>query len=367
MEVHKAIRIDRSRPLAGEPRTGHNRWHPDVPPVIRAAPGETVCLETRDALDGQVTPASRAEDLLDVDPGRTHPLTGPVHVEGAEPGDLLAVEVLEVTPADYGFGVETRDFGMLRQRLPGPFLAHFTLADGVATSPQLPGVRIPGTPFMGVMGVAPDHQYLDWVREYEAGLAATGLSPTRPQGAVPEAAADGLGTVPPRSNGGNLDIKQLTAGATLYLPVFVPGALFSAGDAHFAQGDAECVTGLEMQATLYCRFGLEKGAAGRRGITDPQLVRHDYHAPPEIAVPKAFFATTGQSYVADGSSPYERIDTAAANALSNMIDHLVAEHGYTQEQAYMICSLVVDLRLSQAVNRPNFTVTAVLPTHVFES
>ena len=368
MKADRALRIDRGLPLHSQPDTGHNRWHPDIPPRLTVEPGEVVCLETRDAVDGQVTPATTAADLAAIDAHRTHPLTGPVYVNGAQPGDLLEVEILEVVPEAWGFGVETPNFGLLSDEFPDYYIAHFDLRDGYATSAQLPGVRIPGAPFMGVMGVAPSHEFLahSLMRERELGIP--GYCPSEPHSAVPgdtAIASEGLCTIPPRAHGGNFDIKQLTRGAVLELPVGVAGALFSVGDAHFAQGDGECVTGLEMGATFYCRFGLRKGLAQERGITEPRFRRADYFQNPEHAVPRRLFATTGQSLAASGAVTHSGLTVAARSALRQMIEHLGQEYGFDRQQAYMICSLAVDLKISQAVNRPNYTASAVLPLDIF--
>lgn len=369
MKADKTAQIDRGKTLLEEPSSGHNRWHPDIPPILSVKPGEIVCLETRDAYDGQLGPDSTDQDLLKMDPGRTHPLTGPVHVEGAEPGDLLEVEVLEVVPEPYGCGIVVPGVGMLSEHFPEPYIAHFTLTREHATSEQLPGVMLPATPFMGVMGVAPSREFLERTLEYERSLGLEHSSPVRPRSAVPEEpeiAENGLTTIPPRSNGGNFDIKQLTRGAVLLLPVQVPGALFSAGDAHFIQGDSECVTGLEMSATLYCRFSLQKGFAASRGITEPQYRRDSYFSDPKLSVPERFHATTGQSFMYDDSGTFNSIQKAAENSLLNMIRHLEAEYGYDSRQAYIICSLAADLRINQAVNNPNYTVSTILPLNIFD-
>ena len=173
-------------------------------------------------------------------------------------------------------------------------------------------------------------------------------------------------TVAPHETGGNLDIKQLTAGTTLRIPVYVPGALFSVGDAHFAQGDNEsCGTAVEMAATFYGSFRVLKGEAKKRGIRDVQFYREDYFTSPEMAVPKRFFATTGQSVTRDGVAHSEDTTLAARNALLNMIDYLVAERGFTPQQAYAICSVAVDLKISEMVDVPNFVVSAFLPLDIF--
>ena len=365
------IRIDRRKPLRQEPHTGHNRWHPDIAPVLRVDPGDTVVLETRDAIDGAIAPETTAADLQCVDLNLVHPLTGPVFINGAEPGDLLEVHILEIAPQPFGFTVIVPGFGFLRDYFPTPFLVKWTIDGTSAVSPDLPGVRIPAAPFMGVMGVAPSRDLRARIAAREDELLRRGgaVLPPTAQGAVPAAepiAGEGLRTIPPRETGGNCDIKQLTAGTTLLLPVHVPGALFSAGDSHFAQGDGEsCGTAVEMGATLMVRFGLRKGVAAQRRIQRPQYTRHDYFAEPRFAVPQRFFATTGMPITREGRNESEDVTLAAQDALLNMIDHLVAERGYSREQAYALTSVAVDLRISELVDVPNVLVSAFLPLDIF--
>jgi formamidase len=183
----------------------------------------------------------------------------------------------------------------------------------------------------------------------------------------PDIASRAIRTIAPHETGGNLDVKQLTAGTTLRLPVYVKGALFSVGDAHFAQGDNEsCGTAVEMGATFFGSFGLLKGEAAKRNIRDPQFYCDDYFTRPESAVPRRFFATTGQSCTRDGTAHSEDLTLAARNALLNMIDHLVDERRFTRQQAYAICSVAVDLRVAELVDVPNFVVSALLPLEIFE-
>ncbi len=295
----KSIQIDRAKPLAAEPKTGHNRWHPDIPPVLEVGEGEEVALETRDACDGALAPTSTAADLAHLRVGAIHPLTGPVLVKGARPGDLLEVEFLDIVPQRWAFSGIVPGLGFLRDVMTAPFLVHWTLADGAATSPQLPGVRIPAAPFMGVSGVAPSRAQVEaWARREAELIARGGMAlPPDPTDAVPAtgpAATEGLRTLPPRENGGNFDVKQLTRGARLFLPVAVEGALFSTGDAHFAQGDGEvCVTAVEMAATCVVRFRLHRGEAERRRIRWPRFQHPDYFADPRWAAPRRFVATMG--------------------------------------------------------------------------
>src|SRR5919201_948047 len=311
------LAIDPARPLAQQPQTGHNRWHEDFPPALEVAPGDTVILETRDAFDGQLSPTSSRDDVGALNLGPVHPLTGPVYVQGAHPGDLLEVKLLDVDPDPFdswGYTVEVPGFGFLRDAFPEPFIAHWHLTGKLyAESDQLPGVRI----------------------------------------------------IPPRETGGNIDIKQLTPGVSLLLPVYVEGALFSTGDVHYAQGDCEaCGTAIEMRSAVHVQFRLHKGEAQRRGIRDLQFFRDDYFGPPELATPRRFFATSGISVTKEGENRSEDLTLAARNALLNMIEYL-GTRGYDRQQAYALCSVAVDLRISQVVDVPNFIVTALLPLDIF--
>jgi len=366
----KSITVDDHKALADEPQKGHNRWHEAITPVIEAAPGEEIEIQTRDAFDGQITPQTTAQDLLACDLNRVHPLTGPVFVSGAEPGDLLEVEIRDMKPAGFGYTVQVPGFGFLRDAFPEPYIAKWTIKDGFAQSADLPNVQIPDGAFVGVIGVAPSRELRERVTRREAELAARGglALPPEARGAVPATepiASEALRTIPPRENGGNLDIKQLSKGARLLLPVFVEGALFSVGDAHFAQGDGEaCGTAIEMCGAILVSFTLHKGEAGRRGIRFPRFLRNDYYFPPELAVPRRFLATTGMSVRADGGNESEDTTLSARNALLAMIDLLV-ERGWTRQQAYAICSVAVDLKISELVDVPNMVVSAFLPLDIF--
>jgi formamidase len=366
----KTISIDRRKPLAEEPRTGHNRWHPDIAPIVEVAEGEDVELETRDACDGHLTARSTVADFATLPAGAIHPLTGPVLVKGARPGDLLEVEFRDITPQAYAFSGIIPGLGYLRDVMTAPFLVHWTIADGWATSRELPGVRIPGAPFMGVSGVAPSHaQVAAWSRR-EADVAARGgmALPPDPDGAVPASgpAGHGLRTLPPRENGGNFDVKQLTRGSRLYLPVSVEGALFSTGDGHFAQGDGEvCVTAVEMGATCVVRFRVHQGEAERRGIRFPRFAHGEYFTDPRWAAPRRFVATMGMPVDAHGVNHGEDLNVACRNALLAMLD-LIQGRGFSREQAYVIASVAVDLRISNVVDVPNVVVSALLPEDIFE-
>jgi len=372
---HAYIHLDPEKILAEQKAgIGHNRWHPDITPALRVASGSTVEMHTIDGLDRQIQRGTTAADLASIDMGRIHPLTGPVYVEGAEPGDLLAIKIEAVDTADRGFTMVMPGFGFLREQFTTPYLVHWEMSGGFAYSRDLPGVRIPGAPFMGVMGVAPSHDLLQRINMREADLLGRGGAVLLPDPASavpgdPAIANTALRTIAPHETGGNIDIKQLTVGATLYLPVYQPGALFSVGDAHFAQGDGEsCGTAIETSANFVATFEVLKGEARRRGQRDPSFEHPGYFTTPEMAAPRRFYATTGTSVSRDGSrNESENLTMAAQNALYNMIDYLVDTRGLTRVQAYCLTSVAVDLKVSQVVDVPNLIVSAVLPLDIFTS
>jgi len=365
----KSVEIDRGKRLRDQPATGHNRFHPDVPPIVTVDEGEEVVLATRDGVDGQFGPGTTEADMAAMDAGAIHPLTGPVFVKGARPGDVLEIEFLDIVPQPHAFTAIVPGLGFLRDLFTTPFLVHWQIRDGWATSPKLPGVRIPGAPFMGVSGVAPSAaQVRTWTARENALMGRGGLVfPPDAAGAVPgrgPAATDGLRTVPPRENGGNFDVKQLTKGSKLLLPVAVEGALFSTGDGHFAQGDGEvCVTAVEMGATAAVRFRVLKDA---KTVRAPRFSHAGYFAPPEWAAPKGFVAAMGMPIRDDGTNDGEDLTLACRNALLNMID-LLQERGWSREQAYVLCSVAADLRISNVVDVPNYVVSALIPEAIFTS
>jgi len=363
------IRIDRTKTLAQEPHTGHNRFHPDIKPVIAVGEGEEVTLETRDALDGQLGPGKTVADMGSVDANLVHPLTGPVYVKGAEPGDMLEVEFVDVAPQPTAFSAIMPGLGFLRDVMTTPFLVHWQLRDGWATSEQIPGVRIPGAPFMGISATSPSAQKLkEWTEREQRALEGGGfVLPPEPAGAVPggQPASEGLRTLPPRENGGNFDVKQLTRGSKLLLPVFVEGALFSTGDAHYAQGDGEvCVTAVEMGAAVTVRFRVLKGLANQRTFAGPVFSHPGYFQDPRFAAPQNFLGVMGMPINASGEIEPENLTLAARNATLNMMT-LLQERGFSREQAYVICSVAVDLRVSNVVDVPNYVVSALLPEAIF--
>ncbi len=365
----QTIRIDREKRLAEEPHTGHNRYHPDIPPVVEVGESEEVALETRDALDGQLGPATTIADFPALDVGAVHPLTGPVFVKGAAPGDILEIEFTDIIAQPTAFRAIMPGLGFLRDVMTEPFLVHWQIRDGWATAAEIPGVRIPGAPFMGVSAVAPSAEKVrDWTAREERVIAKGGMAlPPDPQGAVPAGPCglSGLRTLPPRENGGNFDVKQLTRGAKLFLPVFREGGLFSTGDAHFAQGDGEvCVTAVEMGATAVVRFKVHKGLANRRTFSAPVFSRTNYFTDPRYAAPERFLGVMGMPINAEGEIEAENLTLACRNAVLNMME-LLQERGFSRAQAYVICSVAVDLRVSNVVDVPNYVVSALLPEAIF--
>jgi len=291
----------------------HSRWNNALAPRLTIDPGDTVHMECADSSGGQINPASTLEDFLAIDRGRIHALTGPIAIHGAEPGDSLSIEILEVAHKGWGWSSTIPGLGFLKGRFTQPSLFLWELlAD--ATRSLAPCV-VPLRPFCGVMGVAP---------------AEPGESRTRPPGVF----------------GGNMDVRELAAGATLYLPVLNPGALFSAGDAHAAQGDGEvCINGIECPADVSLRFRLLK----HRPLAGP-LIETSTAPPPS------------PEWIVVESAPDAL--SAAKAATHRMIDLLAARAGLSELHAYLLCSVAMNLRLSQVVNEPIITVSAAIAKSV---
>jgi formamidase len=334
--------------------SAHNRWHPGLEPVATVRPGEEITLETRDGLDGQLTRESSPTDVVMLDLGLGHPLTGPVYVEGAKPGDVVDVDLVAYETADFGATAVIPGFGFLADEFTDPYLVTWEIADGKGRSPELPGVVITGDPFAGVIGVAPSHELMEEIQGREQALADAGapVADPLPETAVPAAASSGIRTIPPREIGGNLDIRQLVAGSRITFPVQVDGALVSVGDLHFAQGDGEvCGTGIEIAGAVTMRVDVR--------TPERPLRLPSFETPARPA--SRSFATTGIAL----DVPMD-IDAAARVALLEMIDHLEARLGVPRAAAYALCSVAVDLRISQVVDVPYPLVSALLPLDIFE-
>ena len=255
--------------------------------------------------------------------------------EDADPD--LEIEYVDILPQPYGWTRSRPGAGFLRDLFPEPYLAHWDIQGDWATSAQIPGVRIHNGSFMGTAGIAPSKEQLGQWTQREADLVRRGGTayPPDPEDAVPGSgpiASQGLRTIPPRENCGNVDAKQLTKGSRLLIPVNVDGALYSAGDGHFAQGDGECcITAIEMGATAVVRFKIHEGEAARHNIKWPRFAHPGYFIAPEWAAPRNFIATMGMPIREDGTQEGEDLTLAARNALINMIE-LLQERGWTKEQ-----------------------------------
>ena len=347
------------RPLADAPDTGHNRWHPDLKPALVVGDGDEILIDCRDGLDGQILPTSVDQDLLTMDMTRPHPLTGPIFVTGAEPGDVLQIDILNVTTDTFGSTPIIPGFGLLADRFPDPYLVTWGLHDDIATSGRIPGVQIPADPFIGVIGVAPSAERL---ANWTAREATVDALPPLAEGAAPQIepyASTGVRTIPPRELGGNLDVMQIRAGSTVFLPIDVPGALLSLGDIHFAQGDGEvCGTAIETHGQVRLR------------VTPLRNVRHRPTTPLIESTEPAFRArryisTTGLPIDAAGRIHPMDTTLAARNAIELMIQWLGDEIGLSREQAYVLCSVTVDLRISEIVDAPHPVVSALCPLDIF--
>jgi acetamidase/formamidase len=296
----------------------HFAWDNSLPPVLEIDPGDTVTIETWDASGHFYSRTSTSADILKPKPFPGHALTGPIAVRGARPGNTLVVDILDVHPDTWGWTAFGPDRGLLPDDFVNPYLRIWDLSDGVSGR-GLPGVVVPLAPFCGVMGVA---------------LAEPGTH----------------STIPPRRVGGNMDVRQITAGTTLYLPIEVDEALFSVGDAHGAQGDGEvCISAIEMGSTTRLRFSLSQVP-----IKEPEVRLPG----PPTNIPGPYHGCTAHA---------PDLMEAARNATRHLIEWLCREARLSAEDAYALSSVVAELRISQVVDAPNWTVTAWFPLSVLQS
>ena len=298
----------------------HYKWDNSLVPVIRISSGDTVVYELREVSDGQLTPTSAHEALNEMDWGRVYPLAGPVYVEGAEVGDALEVDVLDIHPRGWGWSAIIPGFGLLEDEFKEPRLKIWDLSPGDYAYFR-DDIRIPLDPFCGTMGVAPS----------EAGRREV---------------------MPPGRHGGNMDIRHLTRGVKLILPIWVEGALFSVGDPHAAQGDGEvCVTGIEAPMDVSLRFHVRK----KEGIDAPQFTTPG---------PLTSKYDTAGYHATLGMGPDLR--EASKDAVRRMVDYISGRWEMERWKAYILCSVVVDLKISEIVDKPNWIVAAYLPMGIFE-
>jgi acetamidase/formamidase len=297
----------------------HHVWDNELDPILTVAPGDTVVYRTREVSDGQISPNSTAEVLGTLDWERLYPLAGPVRIEDAEPGDVVEVEILDIHTEGWGWSAVIPGFGLLAEDFTEPYLKIFDLSPGDYTLFK-DDVVIPIEPFFGTMGVSP-------------------VGSEKPL------------IMPPGPYGGNMDTRHLTRGARLFLPVQVPGALFSVGDAHAAQGDGEvCVTGIECPMYAALRFDLHKG----RNLPAPQFATPGPLTP--MVEDAGWYATMGVN---------PDLMQAAKDSLRAMVEHISTTYHIEPVEAYVLASLVVDLKISEIVDQPNWIVSSYLPLAIF--
>ncbi len=300
-------------------RRVHYRWDNTLSPVAEVDSGDVVAADLQEVSGGQITRTSTAADLARMDFDRVYPLAGPVFVKGARPGDALAVEILELRPAGWGWTSIVPELGLLPEDFPEAYLKIWDLSTQKYAELRH-DIRIPLAPFLGTMGVAPEER-----------------------GSLP--------VMPPGKFGGNMDIRHLTAGATLLLPVWVLGALFSCGDAHAVQGDGEvCISAIETPMRARLRLTVRRGLR----LSSPQFITPGPLTPQVDG--KGYYATTGIA---------PDLLEAAKTAVRGMIDHLAQTYRLSRQDAYVLCSVAVDLKISEVVDKPNWIVSAYLPQTIF--
>ncbi|MGW5328256.1 formamidase [Streptomyces sp. NPDC004014] len=385
--------VDQSRSFYDQTVPPHNRWHPDIPPVATVRPGTEFRLECREWFDGTVHNDDSANDIRGLDLSMVHPLSGPIAVEGAQPGDLLVVDILDIGPvpqetgpvAGQGWGytgifAKANGGGFLTEHFPDAYKAVWDFHGQIATSRHLPGVRFTGITHPGIIGTAPSHDLLGKWNAREAELIATDPHRVPPLALPPDsqrailgtlegdaferAAREAARTAPPRENGGNQDIKNLTRGARIFLPVFVEGGKLSAGDLHFSQGDGEITFcgAIEMGGYLDLGVDLIKGGMQTYGVTT-NPVFYPGNVEPRYS---EFLTFVGISVDENGRQHYLDSHIAYRRACLNAIEYLT-KFGYSPEQAYLLLGAApVEGRFSGVVDIPNSCATLYLPTAIFD-
>ena len=366
-----------------------NRYHPAIKPVARAKPGDYIVVHTRDALDSNLNINSQPKDVTAIDTNLIHPMTGPVYIEGAKRGDVLAITLIEIIPDDYGYTTLIPGFGFLPDLFPEPYIANWKLNSFEAVSDQLPGVRIPMNSFMGSVGVLPGKaEVAKWLaRESQLGAAGGVALPPEPTGASPASVCgpngshktECLRTVPPRENGGNMDVKQMVKGTTLLLPCFIDGCGFFIGDVHYAQGDGEVAgTAIETGAVVTVTTEIIKGMASlikqpmfEGGSQIKSLQPDRFHAVVGYPLKNAGEIPPQWAYLdSEKIKPLTNLSNdltlAARNSLIAMIDWLVATKGLTRPQALVVASVACDLHISNVVDVTNYAVTTICPMEIFD-
>jgi formamidase len=386
--------VDQALSMRDQKVPGHNRWHPDIPPAVTVRPGTEFRIECRDWTDNQIGNNDSANDVRDVDLTHAHMLSGPIAVEGAEPGDLLVVDILDLGPVPqaegegsgqgWGYtGVFARDNGggFLTDHFPDSYKAVWDFHGQQATSRHIPGVRYTGITHPGLFGTAPSAELLArWNAREQAlidtdphrvpalalpPLADNALAGTASGDVGRRIAAEGARTVPARENGGNHDIKNFTRGSRVFYPVLVPGALLSGGDLHFSQGDGEITFcgAIEMGGFIDLHVDLIKGGMEKYGVTTNPIFMPGNVAPQYTE----FISFVGVSVDHETDTNHYRDATMAyRNACLNAVEYLKT-FGYSGEQAYLLLgSAPIEGRLSGVVDIPNACSTLYLPTAIFD-
>jgi formamidase len=386
--------LDSAKRFTDQEKIGHNRWHPDIPAVETVRPGDSFRVHCREWFDGAIRNDDSAEDIRDAPLSTVHALSGPFAIQGAEPGDLLIVDILDVGPipqedagplAGQGWGYTgifptQNGGGFLTEQFPDAYKAIWDFRGQTARSRHVPAVSFTGIVHPGLMGTAPSAALLAKWNAREGALRATDhgrvppLSlPPEPQDAVlgtlagadyHRAAAEAARTAPPRENGGNQDIKNLTKGSRIFYPVFVPGANLSVGDLHFSQGDGEITFcgAIEMGGFIDLHVDLIKGGMQTYGVSENAIFM------PGITDPQysQWLAFSGVSVTLDGEQRYLDSHLSYQRACLHAIDYLT-KFGYSPEQAYLLLGAApIEGRLSGVVDIPNSCATVYLPTAIFD-
>ena len=390
----KIFSLDSSKKFEDQEKIGHNRWHPDIPPVATVKPGDSFRVDCREWFDGAIVNDDSAEDILNAPLLTVHKLSGPFAVEGAKPGDLLVVDILDVGPipqedsgplAGQGWGytgifARNNGGGFLTEQFPDAYKAIWDFTGQIATSRHVPGVSFTGLIHPGLMGTAPSAQLLAKWNKREGDLIATNPNRVPPLALPPEAghallghlpqsdfdrvAAEAARTAPPRENGGNQDIKNMSKGTRIFYPVFVDGANLSLGDLHFSQGDGEITFcgAIEMGGFIDLRVDLIKGGMETYGVSENAIFMPG-HVDPQFS---QWLAFSGTSVTLDGEQRYLDSHLSYQRACLHAIDYL-SKFGYSPEQAYVILGAVpIEGRLSGVVDIPNSCSTVYIPTAVFD-
>jgi len=381
------FKVDLSKRMADQEVPGHNRWHPDIPPVSAVNPGTVFRIECKDWTDGQIGNNDSANDVRDADLTHAHVLSGPIAVNGAEPGDVLVVDILDLGPfpgaqTEWGYtGIfaKVNGGGFLTDYFPDAYKAIWDLNGIHATSRHVPDVRFVGIQHPGLIGCAPSHELLEKWNARETELIATNPNrvpplalPPNPQNAVlgglrgterDRASKEAARTIPPREHGGNCDIKNLTRGSRVYFPVYVKGASLSMGDLHFSQGDGEITFcgAIEMAGWIDLHVDVIKDGVNKFKMKNPI-----FKSSPLEPRYTNFLVFEGISVDDQGKQHYLDATIAYRNACLNAIEYLKT-FGYTGEQAYIIIGTApVEGRVSGIVDIPNACCSLYLPTEIFE-